>query len=116
MNLEFVPETSPLLLQECKEFDFDNPPFDPKEFAQGTKGEVSAFYILLGYLEAELDRINRVKALPENSLERMVPVGKSTYGETGSKFTIFDDMLRPELKEELRYMSGKDLTTSGSNW
>ena len=34
MNLEFVPETSPVLLQECKEFNFDNPPFDPKEFAQ----------------------------------------------------------------------------------
>ena len=34
MNLEFVPETSPVLLQECKEFDFNNPPFDPKEFAQ----------------------------------------------------------------------------------
>ena len=34
MNLEFVPETSPILMQECKEFDFDNPPFDPKEFAQ----------------------------------------------------------------------------------
>jgi peptide deformylase len=34
MNLEFVSETSPVLLQECKEFDFNNPPFDPKEFAQ----------------------------------------------------------------------------------
>ena len=34
MNLEFVPETSPVLLQECKEFDFENPPFDPKEFVQ----------------------------------------------------------------------------------
>ena len=34
MNLEFVPETSPILLQECKEFDFNNPQFDPKEFAQ----------------------------------------------------------------------------------
>ena len=74
---------------------------NPKEFAQGTKGEVSAFYVLLGYMEAELDRINRVRALPANSLERMVPVGNSTYGETGSKFTIFDDILRPELKEEL---------------
>lgn len=74
---------------------------NPREFAQGTKGEVSAFYILLGYLEAELDRINRVKALPENAPERMVPVGKSTYGVTGSKFTIFDDMLRDELKKEL---------------
>ena len=31
MNLEFVPETSPVLLQECEEFNFDNPPFDPKE-------------------------------------------------------------------------------------
>jgi len=34
MNLEFVSETSPVLLQECEEFNFDNPPFDPKEFAQ----------------------------------------------------------------------------------
>ena len=34
MNLEFVSETSPILLQECKEFDFNNPAFDPKEFAQ----------------------------------------------------------------------------------
>ena len=34
MNLEFVPETSPILMQECKEFDFNNPPFDPKEFVQ----------------------------------------------------------------------------------
>ena len=34
MNLEFVPETSPLLLQECKYFDFNNPPFDPKELAK----------------------------------------------------------------------------------
>ena len=34
MNLEFVSESSPVLLQECKEFDFDNPPFDAKEFAQ----------------------------------------------------------------------------------
>ena len=34
MNLEFVSETSPVLLQECEEFNFDNPPFDPKEFTQ----------------------------------------------------------------------------------
>jgi peptide deformylase len=34
MNLEFVPETSPVLLQECVEFDFSNPPYDPKELAQ----------------------------------------------------------------------------------
>jgi peptide deformylase len=34
MNLEFVSETSPVLLQECKEFDFDNSPFEPKEFAE----------------------------------------------------------------------------------
>ena len=34
MNLELISETSPILLQECKEFDFANPPFDPKEFAQ----------------------------------------------------------------------------------
>jgi hypothetical protein len=78
-----------------------------KDIFSYIKGEVSAFYVLLGYMEAELDRINRVKALPENSLERMIPVGKKkdgsplTYGETGSKFTIFDDILRPELKEEL---------------
>ena len=34
MNVEFVPETSPILLHECDEFDFDNPPCDPKELAQ----------------------------------------------------------------------------------
>lgn len=34
MNLEFVPETSPILLSECEEFNFDNPPCDPKELAQ----------------------------------------------------------------------------------
>jgi peptide deformylase len=34
MNLEFVPESSSMLLQPSKEFDFANPPFDPKEFAE----------------------------------------------------------------------------------
>ena len=34
IELNLVSETSPVLLQECKEFDFNNPPFDPKEFAQ----------------------------------------------------------------------------------
>lgn len=34
MNLEFVPETSSTLLTECEEFDFSNPPCDPKELAQ----------------------------------------------------------------------------------
>jgi peptide deformylase len=34
MNLEFVPESSSMLLQPSKEFDFSNPPFDPKEFAE----------------------------------------------------------------------------------
>jgi peptide deformylase len=33
MNLQFVPETSPILLNPCEEFDFNNSPFDPKEFA-----------------------------------------------------------------------------------
>lgn len=33
MNLQFVPEDSPILLSECSEFDFENAPFDPKEFA-----------------------------------------------------------------------------------
>jgi peptide deformylase len=34
MNVEFVPETSHILLHKCDEFDFDNPPCDPKELAQ----------------------------------------------------------------------------------
>jgi peptide deformylase len=34
IELNLIPETSPDLLQECKEFDFNNPPFDPKEFVQ----------------------------------------------------------------------------------
>ena len=74
---------------------------NPREFALGTNGEAAAFNILLGYLEAELDRINRVKALPANSPERMVPVGKSTYGVEGEKFVIFADMINPELQKEL---------------
>ena len=74
---------------------------NPREFALGTNGEAAAFNILLGYLEAELDRINRVKALPANALERMVPVGKSTYGVEGEKFVIFGDMMKPELQKEL---------------
>jgi hypothetical protein len=74
---------------------------NPREFALGTNGEAAAFNILLGYLEAELDRINRVKALPANAIERMIPVGKSTYGVEGQKFVIFSDMIRPELQEEL---------------
>jgi len=74
---------------------------NPREFALGTNGEAAAFNILLGYLEAELDRINRVKALPANALERMVPVGKSTYGVEGEKFVIFGDMMKPDLQKEL---------------
>jgi len=74
---------------------------NPREFALGTNGEAAAFNILLGYLEAELDRINRVKALPANAPERMVPVGKSTYGVEGEKFVIFADMINPALQKEL---------------
>ena len=74
---------------------------NPREFALGTNGEAAAFNILLGYLEAELDRINRVKALPANALERMIPVGKSTYGVEGEKFVIFADMIKPALQKEL---------------
>ena len=74
---------------------------NPREFALGTNGEAAAFNILLGYLEAELDRINRVKALPANAPERMIPVGRSSYGVEGEKFVIFADMIRPELQKEL---------------
>jgi peptide deformylase len=34
IELNLVEENSPVLLSECKEFDFKNPPFDPKEFAK----------------------------------------------------------------------------------
>jgi peptide deformylase len=33
IEMKLIPETSPVLLQHCEEFDFNNPPFDPKEFA-----------------------------------------------------------------------------------
>lgn len=33
MELNFVSEDSSILLSPCEEFDFDNSPFDPKEFA-----------------------------------------------------------------------------------
>ena len=34
MNLELVPESATVLHEECLEFDFANPPIDPKELAQ----------------------------------------------------------------------------------
>lgn len=33
MELNFVSEDSPILLSPCEEFDFNNSPFDPKDFA-----------------------------------------------------------------------------------
>jgi peptide deformylase len=33
IEMKLIPETSPVLLKPCVEFDFNNPPFDPKEFA-----------------------------------------------------------------------------------
>jgi peptide deformylase len=33
IEMKLVPETSPILLQKCEEFDFNNPPFDPEQFA-----------------------------------------------------------------------------------
>jgi peptide deformylase len=34
MELKLIPENSPMLLQPCQDFDFDNPPYDPKELAE----------------------------------------------------------------------------------
>ena len=34
MNLELVPESATVLHEQCLEFDFANPPIDPKELAQ----------------------------------------------------------------------------------
>jgi len=33
IEMKLISETSPILLQKCEEFDFNNPPYDPKEFA-----------------------------------------------------------------------------------
>lgn len=33
IEMKLIPETSPVLLKPCVDFDFNNPPFDPKEFA-----------------------------------------------------------------------------------
>ena len=77
----------------------------PENFISQTNGDTGkslAYDILLGYLEAELDRINIVSNLPEGSPELMVPVGKSTYGVTGKEFVIFQDMLSKETKEKLK--------------
>ena len=32
-EMKLIPETSPILLQKCENFDFDNPPHDPESFA-----------------------------------------------------------------------------------
>ena len=77
----------------------------PENFISKTNGDSGkslAYDILLGYLEAELDRINIVSNLPEGSPELMVPVGKSTYGVTGKEFVIFQDMLSKETKAKLK--------------
>jgi peptide deformylase len=34
IEMKYVPEDSEILLTECQEFDFTNPPYDPKELAQ----------------------------------------------------------------------------------
>lgn len=34
-TLEFVSETDPILFDKCQEFDFENPPFNAEEFANG---------------------------------------------------------------------------------
>ncbi len=34
IDMKLIPESSPMLLQPSVEFDFANPPFDPKEFAE----------------------------------------------------------------------------------
>ena len=34
MELKLIPEDSPVLLQPCQEFDFTNPPCDPKELSE----------------------------------------------------------------------------------
>ena len=34
MELKLIPENSPMLLEPCQEFDFDNPPCDPKELSE----------------------------------------------------------------------------------
>ncbi len=34
MNVELVPESATVLHEECLNFDFKNPPYDPKELAQ----------------------------------------------------------------------------------
>jgi peptide deformylase len=33
IDMKLVAETDPILFKPCEEFDFSNPPFDPKEFA-----------------------------------------------------------------------------------
>ena len=33
IEMKLISETSLILLQKCEEFDFNNPPYDPKEFA-----------------------------------------------------------------------------------
>lgn len=32
--MKLIPETSSTLLEPCQDFDFENPPYDPKEFAE----------------------------------------------------------------------------------
>ena len=77
--------------------------FKPKN---GGEGEIEGFYIMLGYLAGELERINRFNDnidIMSNwaGYSREVEKQDGTVVMAGSVFTAFDDVLTEKTKEKL---------------
>ena len=77
--------------------------FKPKN---GGEGETEGFYIMLGYLAGELERINRFNDNIDTmsnwaGYNREVEKQDGTVVMAGSVFTAFDDVLSEKTKEKL---------------
>lgn len=55
---------------------------------------------MIKYASAEMRRIKWLKENPD-SVEAKTPVGKSTYGKTGTEFVIFDKIFSDDTKKKL---------------
>lgn len=94
-------------LDTGKVFHYINP-----EVFKTTEGRRQANEILVGYVAAEFERIKKVKqkqVLGEQANDLILfgkPGNYTTYEKTGSDFTVFDDILKKDLQEELKNLSG----------
>ncbi len=78
------------------------------------EGETEAFYILLGYISGELERIRRYKSNDDYKNYEGYNRPVLSYGKevaAAEVFTAFDDVLSKEMKEELYALEGNLIET-----